>query len=90
MVDVVCPFCQNMGFELRGEHVSGFAFELPVVRCSACGAPISVLQGTDIAQALNQQGELIGQLSMLVKDVRRQLVDIEGRLQQAGPQRVAS
>jgi hypothetical protein len=90
MVDVVCPFCQNTGLELRGERVSGFAFELPIVRCSACGAPFSVLQGADIAQVLNQQGELIRQLSALVKDVHRQLGDIEGRIQQVSPQRVAS
>ena len=90
MVDVVCPFCQNTGLELRGESVSGFAFELPIVRCSACGAPFSVLQAADLAQALNQQGEQIRQLTAVVKDVYRQLSDIEWRIRQVSPQRVAS
>jgi hypothetical protein len=90
MVDVVCPFCQNTGLELRGERVAGFAFDLPIVRCSACGAPFSVLQAADLAQALNQQGEQIRQLSALVKNVYCQLVEIEGRIRQDLPQRVAS
>ena len=90
MVDAVCPFCQNTGFELRGEPVSGFAFELPIVRCSACGAPVSVLQGADIAQVLNRQGELIGQLGGLIKDIHRRLVELEGRMPSLPAKRVAS
>ena len=80
MVDAVCPFCQNTGFELRGEPISGFAPALPVVRCSACGAPVSVLQGADLGQVLNQQVEQIRQLSALVTDVHRRLINIEGQI----------
>jgi hypothetical protein len=90
MVDVVCPFCQNTGLELRGEPVSGVAFELPILRCSACGAPFSVLQGADLAQALNQQVEQMRQLSTLVSDVHRRLGQIEGRMRQVPQRRVAS
>jgi hypothetical protein len=49
-----------------------------------------VLQAADLAQALNQQGEQIRQLSALVKNVYCQLVEIEGRIRQDLPQRVAS
>jgi hypothetical protein len=90
MVDVVCPFCQNGGLELRGEPVSGFAFEVPILRCSACGAPFSVLQGADLAQALNQQGEQIRRLSALIEDVHRRLGQIEGRIRPVPSQRAAS
>ena len=90
MVDAVCPFCQNTGFELRGEPISGSTPALPMVRCSACGAPISVLQGGDFGQALNQQVEQIRQLSALMTDVRRRLIDIEGRMSKILPQRVGT
>jgi hypothetical protein len=90
MVDAVCPFCQNTGFELRGEPISGSAPALPIVRCSACGAPVSVLQGADVGQALNQQVEQIRQLSALMTDVHRRLIDIEGRMSKILPQRVGT
>jgi hypothetical protein len=90
MVDAVCPFCQNTGFELRGEPISGSAPALPIVRCSACGAPISVLQGVDLGQALNQQVEQIRQLSALVTDVHRRLINIEGRIGDTPSRRAAS
>ncbi len=90
MVDAVCPFCQNTGFELRGEPISGVAPALPVVRCSACGAPISVLQGIEFGQALNQQVEQIRELSALMTDIHRRIIDIEGRMPKISPQRAAT
>ncbi len=89
MVDAICPFSQNTGFELRGEPISGFAPVLPIVRCSARGARVSVLQGADVGQALNQQVRHIRQLSALMTDVRRRLIDMEGRMTKIPPQRVS-
>jgi hypothetical protein len=80
MADAVCPFCQNTGFEVRAESLSGLSSELPLVRCSACGAPVSVLQTTDVGQALNRQDEQIRALSALASEILRRLADIDKRI----------
>ncbi len=77
MADAVCPFCQNTGFELRAERVSGIASEVPLVCCSACGAPVSVLQGADLGQALNRQDEQIRALAAAASEILRRLAALD-------------
>jgi hypothetical protein len=77
MVDTVCPFCQNTGFELHSETVLGLASELPVLQCSACGAPVSVLQGVELRQALSQQEQRLRELGQLVSEMYTHIADIE-------------
>ena len=80
MVDLVCPFCQNTGFEIRDEPISGASSNLPVVRCSACGAAISVVNEFELGQTLRRYDEQVRQLNTTIADVHRRLVDMDARM----------
>ena len=82
MVEPICPYCQNTSFELYNETILGASSQLPVVRCTACAAAISVLQPAAAEKVLDETRieERMRELGSLVLEVDRRLADIEGRM----------
>jgi hypothetical protein len=80
MLDSICPYCQNTRFELSGEAIIGAPSKLPVMRCTACAAPVAVLP-PDRERVPAEDAPVdarIRDLGVLVSDLHRRLGDIEG------------
>ena len=73
MAEPKCPHCAGTQFELQDENISGAAFTLTIIRCSACGAPAGVLENRNIGQFLAVQGEKIDALNAAVADLQKQI-----------------
>jgi hypothetical protein len=85
MVDPICPHCQNTGFEIYREAVVGATQKLPMARCSACGAPISLFPSAELLPEASRCEAQLQALTRLVEDMLRRLTDIETRLAALSP-----
>jgi hypothetical protein len=81
MIDPICPHCQNTGFEVRSEAVAGSSQKLAMVRCAACGAPVSLIHPADIGEERIRREAELHEFGLLVSELHRRLMDLEGRLE---------
>jgi predicted nucleic-acid-binding Zn-ribbon protein len=62
-----CPKCNNGYFEAKELPVQNSRFQLMVVQCAACGAPVSIMDNQNIGNAID----------LLEKELKDRLTKVE-------------